>query len=240
VSGRPTAGQGEVSTMETVTDPRKRITERSLRGTSEASRGGGRKASVARGDTSAERRRFAALGWLRGLRDSVWAPIALKALGVFVGMLALAGVGASSLARGAGVPVPAGSGGPGGAVAAGLGVLAKVEPGRAAPRASAPPRAPLASPPADAGTGAARDAGEDASASTPGGVTADGKVILNRAGVDELCLLPGVGPKRAQAILDLRTKLGGRFKRMADLLRLKGIGHKGLRKIEAKAVLDAP
>ena len=47
------------------------------------------------------------------------------------------------------------------------------------------------------------------------GLTADGKVVLNRAGVDELRRIPGVGPKRAQAIVELRTKLGGRFKRLS-------------------------
>jgi competence protein ComEA len=172
----------------------------------------------------------------------VWAPVALKALGVFLGMLALAGVGASSLARGAGVPVAAGSGAPGGAVAAGLGVLAKVEPGRAAEARASAGAGSGSGLAAGVGADAGADAGvgADAGPEGSGGVTADGKVILNRAGVDELCQLPGVGPKRAQAIVDLRTKLGGRFKRMADLLRLKGIGPKGLRKIEAKAVLDAP
>jgi len=229
--------------METATGSRERVTERSLGGTSDAPRGGGRKAPVARGASRAgERQRRGASAvfvWWGRLRDSVWAPVALKALGVLAGMLALAGVGASSLARGAGVPAAAGSGAPGGAMAAGLGILAKVEPGHAPapPRASAAPAAESAAPPVASGAPAAP---ADAGAAPSGGLTADGKVILNRAGVDELCQLPGVGPKRAQAIVDLRTKLGGRFKRMADLLRLKGIGPKGLRKIEAKAVLDAP
>jgi competence protein ComEA len=215
--------------METTTDPRKRITERSLRATSSAERGGGRKTPVAR---------LAPSTWFRRLRESVWAPIALKALGVLVGMLALAGVGASSLARGAGVPVTVDAEKPSGAVAAGLGFLAKVEPGRATAPAHA--GAPTSPGPATSTAPSASSAPADAGAPPSGGVTADGKVILNRATVDEMCLLPGVGPKRAQAIVDLRTKLGGRFKRMADLLRLKGIGPKGLRKIEAKAVLDAP
>jgi competence protein ComEA len=229
--------------METATGSRERVTEQSLRGTSDALRGGGRKTPVARGASPADERRgrggIAGFGWWRRLWDSVWAPIALKALGVLAGMLALAGVGASSLARGAGVPVAAGSGAPGAAIAAGLGVLGKIEPGHASANArarTAPVAASAAPPAASAGPSTTPDAGS----APPGGVTADGKVILNRASIDELCMLPGVGPKRAQAIVELRTKLGGRFKRMADLLRLKGIGPKGLRKIEAKAVLDAP
>ena len=69
------------------------------------------------------------------------------------------------------------------------------------------------------------------------GMTADGKVILNRANLEELGRLPGVGPKRAQAILDLRAKLG-RFRRPTDLLRVKGIGPKSLKKLEPHFVLD--
>ena len=63
-------------------------------------------------------------------------------------------------------------------------------------------------------------------------------MILNRASVTELRRIPGVGAKRAQAIVDLRTKLGGRFKRTTDLLRVKGIGVKSLKKMEAYMVLD--
>jgi competence protein ComEA len=71
------------------------------------------------------------------------------------------------------------------------------------------------------------------------GVTADGKIVLNRANVEELGRLPGVGPKRAQAIIDLRTRLG-RFRRPTDLLRVKGIGPKSLKKLEPHFVLDSP
>jgi competence protein ComEA len=223
---------------------RERVTGGGVLDTSAVLRGGSRKTSVARGAKGEGASRVSGAKWqrLRTLKESVWAPIALKAFGILAGMLALAGVGASSLARGAGVQVSAGSGAAGAAMAAGLSMLGKVEPGKAAARAAAetdaaPKRDAGAA--VDAGTGSdggnAADAGEVVSAA---GVTADGKVILNRAGVDELCLLPGIGAKRAQAIIDLRTKLGGRFKKMADLLRLKGIGPKGLKKIEAKAVLD--
>lgn len=69
--------------------------------------------------------------------------------------------------------------------------------------------------------------------------TSDGKVILNAAEVADLVKLPGVGPKRAQAILDLRARLG-RFRKVADLLRVRGIGVKGLKKIEPFVVIDVP
>ncbi len=227
-------------------ETRERTAGGAMGGTSDARRGGGRRTSVARGATlsgagasgatHAGGRRASV--WFRALRESVWLPVVAKALGILVGMLALAGVGASSLARGAGVPAGGGEEGAKGAVAAGLGFLAKVEPGHTVARtaASSGPVAGSGSAAPPVGSAGPVDAG----AAPTGGVTADGKVILNRASVDELCLLPGVGPKRAQSIVDLRTKLGGRFKRLSDLLRLKGIGPKGLKKIEAKAVLDAP
>jgi competence protein ComEA len=155
-------------------------------------------------------------------RESVWAPLLLKALGVLFGMLALAAIGASSIARGAGVPSPART--------------------ASAPRVAAAGVAPLPEPP-DAGaetTDAGVDAASQADAGPSSGLTTDGKVILNRASADELRRVPGVGPKRAQAIVDLRTKLGGRFKRTSDLLRVKGIGVRSLRKMEPHLVLDAP
>ena len=160
----------------------------------------------------------------RAVQNNVWAPIALKALGVLFGMLALAAIGASSIARGSGV-------------------AANTPSARPTSRVAAAGVAPFAAPP-DAGTGAAADAGGDAAAEAGAGttaaITADGKVILNRAGVDDLRRIPGVGPKRAQAILDLRAKLGGRFKRLGELLRVKGIGTRSLKKMEAYVVLDAP
>src|SRR5262245_11366762 len=77
--------------------------ERAARGTkmvaSLAPHGGGRPATpAARGILGALSRAFA---------RSVWAPVALKALGVLGGMLALAAIGASSIARGSGIPADA-------------------------------------------------------------------------------------------------------------------------------------
>lgn len=72
-----------------------------------------------------------------------------------------------------------------------------------------------------------------------GGVLADGRVVLNRAGLADLMQLPGVGEKRARAIATLRERVG-RFRSVRDLLRVKGLGVKLLRRIEPKLVLDAP
>jgi competence protein ComEA len=59
----------------------------------------------------------------------------------------------------------------------------------------------------------------------------EGVINLNTATLDELTRLPGVGPSRAKAILEVRTKLGG-FKKVDDLMRVKGIGRKTFRKLE--------
>src|ERR1700690_1256012 len=44
------------------------------------------------------------------------------------------------------------------------------------------------------------------------------------APADPLRPLPGIGEKRADAILALRMRLGGRFRSVEDLLKVKGIG----------------
>lgn len=69
--------------------------------------------------------------------------------------------------------------------------------------------------------------------------TSDDPVYVNYASADELRRLPGVGPKRAVAILALRQRLG-RFQRVEDLLRVKGIGRATIRKWRPLVRLDAP
>lgn len=56
-----------------------------------------------------------------------------------------------------------------------------------------------------------------------------GVVNINAASPQELCLLPGIGPKKAQAIINARSKKP--FKSAKDLLRVKGIGRKSLKKL---------
>lgn len=156
---------------------------------------------------------------VRSLRNSVWAPVLAKGAALLAGMLALAAVGASSLAHGSGVPSPA----------------------SATPPHAHPKAATLLAPPAAAHVAELDGPAVDAGAEPPSAaVTADGKIILNLAEASDLRHLPGIGAKRAEAILALRAKLGGRFKRVAELLRVKGIGPKGLKKIEPRVVLDAP
>jgi competence protein ComEA len=70
--------------------------------------------------------------------------------------------------------------------------------------------------------------------------TADGRVILNLAVESDLIGLPGVGPKKAKAIIELRTKLGGRFKRLEELSRIRGIKRKLLDRLRPRVLLDPP
>ena len=53
------------------------------------------------------------------------------------------------------------------------------------------------------------------------------KLDLNRASREELIEVPGIGPRMAQAIVDLRHKKGS-FSRVEDLLEVSGIKEKKL------------
>ena len=70
--------------------------------------------------------------------------------------------------------------------------------------------------------------------------TSDDPVILNTATVDDLRRLPGIGEKRATSIVALRTRLGGRFHVIEDLLKVKGIGRATLRRLRPLVRLDPP
>jgi competence protein ComEA len=68
---------------------------------------------------------------------------------------------------------------------------------------------------------------------------ASGVVNVNTANEAELVRLPGVGPSRAKAILELRTR-SKRFEKLEDLMRVKGIGRATFRNLRPMLTLDGP
>jgi competence protein ComEA len=111
--------------------------------------------------------------------------------------------------------------------------LATVEPAMSAAlsaseMASAPaPSAPVPAPP------------EPSAAARHGPASSDDPVVLNQATPEDLQRLPGIGPKRAMAIVALRSKLG-RFRQVEDLLRVRGIGRATLKRLKPLVRLDPP
>lgn len=196
-------------------------------------------------------------------RRRVWAPVLLRGVALGTALLGLAGIG--SVVGNAPAPraraVAHAELGLDALSARALAAL--TAPDAAAASATAPepaaPESPEPEPPepAPAGSGAvppapaapsgAAAASEgsptpcptaDAAGSSPRGPAAEAApVVLNRADATELQRLPGVGAKRAEAILKLRQRLG-RFRRPSDLLRVKGIGRRTLERMLPHLVLD--
>lgn len=78
--------------------------------------------------------------------------------------------------------------------------------------------------------------GTSTAASTRVPAPEGGLVDLNRASVQELETLPGIGPTRAQAIVQWRQQHGA-FQTPEDLLQISGIGPQTLANIRPKIVL---
>jgi competence protein ComEA len=64
-------------------------------------------------------------------------------------------------------------------------------------------------------------------------------VNLNTASAAQLEGLPGIGAKTAQRILEYRQKSGG-FKKIEDLMNVKGIGEKSFLKLKPHITVGAP
>lgn len=67
------------------------------------------------------------------------------------------------------------------------------------------------------------------STKTEAGKAQEGVVNINKATAMELCFLPGIGPKKSEKIIRFRQKKP--FKSPKDLLKIKGIGRKSLKKL---------
>lgn len=61
-------------------------------------------------------------------------------------------------------------------------------------------------------------------------------VEINTADIPALCSLPGIGPKKARAIIEYRNKRP--FTRASQLVLVKGIGRKTLKKLISKIKVE--
>jgi competence protein ComEA len=78
-----------------------------------------------------------------------------------------------------------------------------------------------------------------AQAQAPAAEKAAPAVNLNSASAADLESLPGIGAKTAERILEYRQK-NGPFKKIEDLMNVKGIGEKNFLKLKARLTVAAP
>ena len=62
------------------------------------------------------------------------------------------------------------------------------------------------------------------------------KINLNAASAEQLESLPGIGPVTAKRIVDHRAKVG-KFKRIEEIINIKGIGEKKFETIKDRLVI---
>lgn len=68
----------------------------------------------------------------------------------------------------------------------------------------------------------------------------DGIININQATVADLERLPGIGPKRARAIIASRNARGGMFTTYDEILAIDGIGEQTLDRIRGYITLGPP
>ena len=69
--------------------------------------------------------------------------------------------------------------------------------------------------------------------------TAAAPVNLNTATAAQIATLPGIGPKAAERIIEHRQKNGG-FKKIEELMNVKGIGEKSFLKLKPLITVTPP
>ena len=86
---------------------------------------------------------------------------------------------------------------------------------------------------AEAQRGSRGASAAEAEAATPSGV-----VNIQTASAEQLQLLPGIGPSKAQAIVAQREQHA--FRRVEDLMRVRGIGRATFRRLRSMLSVDGP
>jgi comEA protein len=90
------------------------------------------------------------------------------------------------------------------------------------------------------GLGAFAHAGQNARGATSAAkASASSPVNLNTATVGQLETLPGIGRSTAERILEYRQRSGG-FKKIEDLMNVRGIGEKSFLKLKPLVTVSAP
>lgn len=68
--------------------------------------------------------------------------------------------------------------------------------------------------------------------------SASGVVNIQTANAEQLQLLPGIGPAKAEAIIAQRERQA--FRRVEDILRVRGIGRATFRRLQPMITVDGP
>ena len=80
-------------------------------------------------------------------------------------------------------------------------------------------------------------AAEKAVKAAPAKTALTGKININTATMEQLEMLPRIGTKTAQSIIEFRTK-NGPFKKVEDLTNVKGIGEQTFEELKGYLILE--
>ena len=92
---------------------------------------------------------------------------------------------------------------------------------------------------ATATAASAQEAAKPSAKASTSSASSGTPINLNTATVAQLETLPGIGKSTAERILEYRQKNGG-FKKVEDLMNVRGIGEKSFLKMKALITVSAP